>query len=77
MRAIQNVVVKSDSGVTLFTDTLSWDHAQGTIYTDDSVMITTEKQDTLYGIGFESDVQMEHWKILHPSGVTNRGDDEK
>ena len=77
MRAIQNVVVKSDSGVTLFTDTLSWDHAQGTIYTDDSVKITTEKQDTLYGIGFESDVQMEHWKILHPSGVTNRGDDEK
>ena len=77
MRAIQNVVVKSDSGVTLFTDTLSWDHAQGTIYTDDSVMITTEKQDTLYGIGFESDVQMEHWKILRPSGVTNRGDDEK
>ena len=47
------------------------------IYTDDSVMITTEKQDTLYGIGFESDVQMEHWKILRPSGVTNRGDDEK
>ena len=77
MRAIQNVVVKSDSGVTLFTDTLSWDHAQGMIYTDGFVMITTEKQDTLYGIGFESDVQMEHWKILRPSGVTNRGDDEK
>jgi len=31
--------------VTLFTDTLSWDHAQGTIYTDDSVMIITEKQE--------------------------------
>ena len=73
MRAIQNVVVKSDSGVTLFTDTLSWDHAQGMIYTDDSVKITTGKQDTLYGIGFESDVQMKRWKILHPSGVTNRG----
>jgi len=39
-------------------------------------------QDAMYkrsrqGIGFESDVQMEHWKILRPSGVTNRGDDEK
>ena len=27
MRAIQNVVVKSESGVTLYTDTLSWDHS--------------------------------------------------
>ena len=73
MRAIQNVVVKSDSGVTLYTDTLSWDHSLEMIYTDSPVIITTEKEDTLYGIGFESDVQMNHWKILHPSGVTNRG----
>ena len=76
MRAIQNVVVKSDSGVTLYTDTLSWDHSLEMIYTDSPVIITTEKQDTLYGIGFESDVQMNHWKILHPSGVTNRSNEK-
>ena len=76
MRAIQNVVVKSESGVTLYTDTLSWDRSLEMIYTDSPVIITTEKEDTLYGIGFESDVQMNHWKILHPSGVTNRSNPE-
>ena len=76
MRAIQNVVVKSDSGVTLYTDTLSWDLSLEMIYTDSQVRITTEKQDTLYGVGFESDVQMNHWKILHPSGVTNRSNEK-
>ena len=76
MRAIQNVVVKSDSGVTLYTDTLSWDHSLEMIYTDSPVMITTEEEDTLYGIGFESDVQLNHWKILHPSGVTNRSNEK-
>ena len=34
-------------------------------------MLTTEKDDTLYGSGFESDVGLNHWKILYPSGVTN------
>lgn len=72
LRAINNVIVESDSGVTLFTDTLSWDNVRELIFTDDSVMITTESNDTLYGIGFESDVNMERWKILKPRGVTSR-----
>ena len=38
----------------------------------DSVMITTLNEDTLYGIGFESDSDLENWKILKPSGVTGR-----
>jgi LPS export ABC transporter protein LptC len=75
MRALKNVIVESDSGITLFTDTLSWDHDAELIYTDDSVMITTERNDTLYGIGFESDLLMDHWRILNPSGVTNRFND--
>jgi LPS export ABC transporter protein LptC len=73
MRALGSVVVVSDSGVTLYTDTLSWDNEQELIYTEDSVMLTTEMQDTLYGVGFESDVRLEYWKILQPSGVTERG----
>ena len=40
--------------------------------TKDSVMITTLEKDTLYGIGFESDSDLENWKILNPSGVTER-----
>jgi LPS export ABC transporter protein LptC len=75
MRALKNVIVESDSGITLFTDTLSWDHDAELIYTDDSVMITTERNDTLYGVGFESDLAMDRWRILNPSGVTNRLND--
>ena len=40
--------------------------------TEDSVMITTLEKDTLYGVGFESDSDLENWKILNPSGVTKR-----
>ena len=72
MRAIQSVVVKSDSGITLFTDTLSWNHSKQRIFTDDPVQVVTENQDTLYGVGFESDTEMKYWKILKPSGVTDR-----
>ena len=72
LRAIDNVIVESDSGVTLYTDTLSWDNDRELIFTNDSVMITTGTNDTLYGIGFESDVNMERWKILKPRGVTGR-----
>jgi hypothetical protein len=67
--AIGNVVVLSDSGVTLFTDTLSWDNLREKVYTDDEVIFITEEQDTLYGIGFESDVELKHKKILKPTGV--------
>ena len=35
-------------------------------------MITTAEKDTLYGIGFESDSDLQNWIILKPSGVTDR-----
>jgi LPS export ABC transporter protein LptC len=76
MTAIGDVIVVSDSGVTLYTDTLMWNSEEELIYTDDPIMLTTENKDTLYGIGFESDVSMDHWKILQPSGVTERVKDE-
>ncbi len=70
--AIGNVVVVSDSGVTLFTDSLYWDNKLEKITSNDTVMLTTETNDTLYGVGFESDVDLNHWKILKPWGVTGR-----
>ena len=72
MKAIGNVVAISDSGITLYTDTLYWDAKNEKMSTEDSVMITTLEKDTLYGIGFESDSDLENWKILKPSGVTER-----
>ena len=39
--AIGNVVVVSDSGVTLFTDTLSWDNQKEKVFTSDSVIFIT------------------------------------
>ena len=75
--AIGDVVVVSDSGVTLFTDTLSWDNIREKVFTDDSVIFITENQDTLYGIGFESDVELNNWKILKPTGVFHEDENEK
>jgi len=77
MRAMKNVVVVSDSGVTLYTDTLVWDSKEELIYTEVNVMLTTEEGDTLYGIGFESDIALENWRILKPSGVTSIEEDEQ
>lgn len=70
--AIGNVVVVSGSGVTLYTDSLYWDNKLEKITSNDTVMLTTEVDDTLYGIGFESNVDLTHWKILKPWGVTAR-----
>ena len=56
--AMGNVIVVSDSGVTLFTDTLSWDNVDEKVFTDDSVVFITEQNDTLYGIGFKSDIEL-------------------
>lgn len=70
--ALGNVVVVSDSGVTLHTDSLYWDSRGEKITTPDSVMLTTQTGDTLYGIGFESNVDLTRWKIFEPWGVTER-----
>ena len=72
MRAIGNVVAVSDSGISLYSETLVWDSKNEKLRTKDSIMITTLDQDTLYGIGFESDSDLENWKIINPSGVTGR-----
>ena len=40
------------------------------LFTKDSIMITTLDKDTLFGKGFESDADLENWRIINPSGVT-------
>lgn len=72
MKAIGNVVAVSDSGISLYSNTLVWDSKNEKLRTKDKIMITTFEKDTLYGIGFESDSDLENWKIINPSGVTGR-----
>ena len=70
MLAIGNVIAKSDSGITLFTERLQWIAKDEKLFTKDSIMITTLEKDTLFGKGFESNADLENWRILNPSGVT-------
>lgn len=73
MKAIGSVVAVSDSGITLFSETLTYNSREERLFTKDKIKITTLETDTLYGIGFESDSDLKNWHILEPSGVTNRG----
>ena len=47
------------------------------IFTDDRVIFITGQNDTLYGIGFKSDVELNNWEIMQPTGVFNDGSDEQ
>ena len=66
-----NVSVESDSGVTLYTEEIRWNHKEEKIVSEVEIMLVTD-QDTLTGIGFESDSNLENWLIRQPSGVTDR-----
>ena len=71
LKAIGNVVVVSDSGETLFTEELLWKNKMQKIISEVDVMIATGT-DTIYGIGFESDVGLTSWTIKKPRGKTTR-----
>ncbi|UCH10263.1 MAG: LPS export ABC transporter periplasmic protein LptC [Fidelibacterota bacterium] len=73
MSAFGHVIIRSDSGLVLETETLRWDDTYDMVTTEDTVQFTTLDNDTLYGVGFESDVDLTHWKIYQPWGVTARG----
>ncbi|MBC8193860.1 MAG: LPS export ABC transporter periplasmic protein LptC [Candidatus Marinimicrobia bacterium] len=66
-----NVFVESDSGMTLATSILYWHENNELIYTDKPIILTT-LTDTLYGVGFESDANLQNWTIKQPTGVTYR-----
>lgn len=75
MSAAGHVVVVSDRGGTLTTDSLQWIEQANRIRTDAPVRISTEK-DVITGIGFEADPNLEHWEITrNVQGRFNRGDE--
>ena len=73
LHAIGNVYVVSDSGYTLTTSELFWDNRYKMIIAEDSVMFTTTEGDTMYGVGFESDMDLDQWRIFRIFGVTREG----
>jgi LPS export ABC transporter protein LptC len=70
VEAMGNVVVVSDSGITVRTQRLRWDNARQKILSNDFVTITRAQGDTLYGHGFQSDQSLRNYSILKPSGVS-------
>ena len=72
LRATGNVHVESDSGFTLYANSILWDNQYKIIESKDSVMFTTTKGDTMYGVGFVSDMDLTKWKIYKPTGVIKR-----
>ena len=73
LNATGNVYVVSDSGYTLKTHMINWDNNYKMIVAEDSVMFTTSKGDTLYGVGFESDADLEEFRIFKPFGISREG----
>lgn len=73
VEAIGNVIVISDSGVTLYTERLQWDQQKEQVFSNEFVTITTNKGDTLAGKGFVSDPYLKKFKVTEPRGVSARG----
>ena len=73
LKANGNVYVVSDSGYTLSTQQIIWDNSYKMILAEDSIMFTTTEGDTLYGVGFESDSDLEEWRIFRPFGISRVG----
>ena len=71
IKAYGSVVVISDDGKILMTDSLTWDNNSDKIYTDANLEFITSDSDTLYGTGFKSNIDLTDWNILHPRGRIN------
>ena len=71
IKAYGCVVVISDDGKILMTDSLTWDNNSDKIYTDANLEFITSDSDTLYGTGFKSNIDLTNWNILQPRGRIN------
>jgi len=71
MDAFGDVVVAADNGQQLWTDSLLWDNKADKISTDATLTFISGNFDTLYGTGFESNIDLTDWKITKPRGSIN------
>ena len=71
IKAYGSVVVISNDGKILMTDSLTWDNNSDKIYTDANLKLITSDADTLYGTGFKSNIDLTDWNIFKPRGIIN------
>ena len=71
IKAYGSVMVISNDGKILMTDSLTWDNNSDKIYTDANLEFITSDSDTLYGTGFKSNIDLTNWNILQPRGRIN------
>ena len=68
INAFGNVIVKADQGEELLTDSLLWNNKVDKIFTDSELIFISGDLDTLYGKGFQSNIDLTEWKINQPRG---------
>ncbi len=71
LEAMGHVVVVSDSGIVLQTDTLRWDNRRQKIISEVPVIFTTAT-DTIIGDAFISDPDLKNYEIKNPRGYSRR-----
>jgi len=72
MEAFGNVVVVSDSGLVLYTDTLKWNNKEQKIHSDIAMKIVSDEADTLYGDSFVSNPDLTNYEIVNPRGKSSK-----
>ncbi len=68
LEATGNVVVKSDSGTTVYTEKMFWTNQKQLIHSPEFVRIVSPKEQ-LQGTGFESDHNLRNYKIFKVTGT--------
>jgi LPS export ABC transporter protein LptC len=66
------VKIVSENGLNVKTTKLLWNEDQEKITSDEFVRVITADQDTIFGIGFESEKSLDNWTIRKPWGVTQK-----
>lgn len=64
LAAIGHVHGHSKKGVDITADSLRWNKTENRISTESRVRVISEEGDTLRGIGFVSDANLDNWQIL-------------
>lgn len=68
LEATGNVVVRSDSGTTVYTEKMFWTNEKQLIHSPEFVRIISPKEQ-LQGTGFESDHNLRNYKIFKVTGT--------
>lgn len=71
LSAFGNVVIVSDSGLTMRTEKIYWDDQKQLVFADGFVTMTSA-EDTLNGYEFESNKDLSNWKMKNAYGQSSR-----